>query len=128
MSGVGLRPVLIIILVRPFCREVNLKGMDTLRGSMQQAGVQTLTKEGQLTEVTCDKAPLTKHEYVHYIRFKSTHIFTRPLSPFMYLWIFFFVSPTIISFPQENTTRQRTAHCQCMRPETEETYYINYKR
>ncbi|XP_065813936.1 neural cell adhesion molecule 1 [Labrus bergylta] len=43
--------------------EVKLKGMSTPRGSLQQTGVQTITKEGwQLTEVTCDKAPLTKHE------------------------------------------------------------------
>ncbi|XP_054869316.1 neural cell adhesion molecule 1 isoform X1 [Amphiprion ocellaris] len=41
--------------------EVKLKGISTPRGSIQQVG--TLTKEvGQLTEVTCDKAPLTKHE------------------------------------------------------------------
>ncbi|XP_041799199.1 neural cell adhesion molecule 1 isoform X2 [Chelmon rostratus] len=34
-------------------------------GSMQLAGVQTFTKEaGQLTEVTCDKASLTKHEKI----------------------------------------------------------------
>ncbi|XP_047191993.1 neural cell adhesion molecule 1 isoform X1 [Scophthalmus maximus] len=43
--------------------DVKLKGMTTPGGSIQQVGVQTLTKEGgQLTEVTCDKAPLTKHE------------------------------------------------------------------
>ncbi|KAG7474878.1 neural cell adhesion molecule 1-like [Solea senegalensis] len=42
--------------------DVNLKGISTLRDSMQQLGVQTFTKEGgQLTEVTCDKAPLTKN-------------------------------------------------------------------
>ncbi|XP_039974592.1 neural cell adhesion molecule 1 [Xiphias gladius] len=40
--------------------EMKLNGMSTPRGSMQPAGVQTLTKE--FTEVTCDKAPLTKHE------------------------------------------------------------------
>ncbi|KAG7229448.1 hypothetical protein INR49_012847 [Caranx melampygus] len=39
--------------------DVTLKGIATPRGSMQQ----TVTKEGgQLKEVTCDKAPLTKHE------------------------------------------------------------------
>ncbi|XP_044062563.1 neural cell adhesion molecule 1 isoform X2 [Siniperca chuatsi] len=49
--------------------EVKLKGMSTPRGSMQQSGVQTLTKEGgQLTEVTCDKAPLTKHEKTQPVR------------------------------------------------------------
>ncbi|XP_068999390.1 neural cell adhesion molecule 1 [Embiotoca jacksoni] len=43
--------------------EVKMKGMSTSRGSLQQAGVQTLNKESdQITEVTCDKAPLTKHE------------------------------------------------------------------
>lgn len=42
---------------------VNLNGISTPRGSIQQAG--TLTKDAaQLTEVTCDKAPLTKHEKV----------------------------------------------------------------
>ncbi|XP_035527531.1 neural cell adhesion molecule 1 isoform X2 [Morone saxatilis] len=44
--------------------EVKLKGISTPRGSIQQAGVQTLTKEGQLTEVTCDKASLTRHENI----------------------------------------------------------------
>ncbi|XP_040901146.1 neural cell adhesion molecule 1 [Toxotes jaculatrix] len=45
--------------------DVKLKGISTPRGSMQQAGVQTLSKEGtQLTDVTCDKAPLTKHEKI----------------------------------------------------------------
>ncbi|XP_075321134.1 neural cell adhesion molecule 1-like [Odontesthes bonariensis] len=39
--------------------EVNLKGLSTPRNSIQQ----TVGKEGgKLTEVTCDKAPLTKHE------------------------------------------------------------------
>ncbi|XP_024122872.1 neural cell adhesion molecule 1 [Oryzias melastigma] len=43
--------------------EVNLKGIATPRGSLQNSGGQTLRHEGdQLTEVTCDKAPLTKHE------------------------------------------------------------------
>ncbi|XP_068592517.1 neural cell adhesion molecule 1 [Cebidichthys violaceus] len=45
--------------------EVKLKGISTPRGSVQhsEAGVQTLTQDGgQLTEITCDKAPLTKHE------------------------------------------------------------------
>ncbi|XP_042345060.1 neural cell adhesion molecule 1 [Plectropomus leopardus] len=42
--------------------EVKLKGIPTPRGSVQHTGVQTLTKDGQLTEVTSDKAPLTKHE------------------------------------------------------------------
>ncbi|XP_070768071.1 neural cell adhesion molecule 1 [Enoplosus armatus] len=43
--------------------EVKLKGISTPRGSIQQTGVQTLTKDGgRLTEVTCDKVPLTKHE------------------------------------------------------------------
>ncbi|XP_034031216.1 neural cell adhesion molecule 1 isoform X2 [Thalassophryne amazonica] len=41
--------------------EVKLKGVSTPRSSFQHEGVQTQTK-GQLTEVTCDKAPLTKHE------------------------------------------------------------------
>nr|XP_019946657.1 PREDICTED: neural cell adhesion molecule 1-like isoform X1 [Paralichthys olivaceus] len=46
--------------------DVKLKGLSTPRGSMQQVGVQANTKEGgQLTEVTCDKAPLTKHEKTH---------------------------------------------------------------
>ncbi|XP_076593616.1 neural cell adhesion molecule 1 [Chaetodon auriga] len=45
--------------------EVKLKGISISRGSIQLAGVQTLTKEGgQLTEVTCDKASLTKHEKI----------------------------------------------------------------
>lgn len=41
--------------------EVKLKGISTPRGSMQLAGVNKCTK-GELTEVTCDKASLTKHE------------------------------------------------------------------
>ncbi|KAM9352827.1 neural cell adhesion molecule 1 [Symphorus nematophorus] len=45
--------------------DVKLKGVSTPRGSMQQAGVHTLTREGvQLSEVTCDKVSLTKHEKV----------------------------------------------------------------
>lgn len=53
------------VCVCPGCREVMLKGISTPRGSLQQTGVQTLTNEGgQLKEVICDKAPLTKHEYV----------------------------------------------------------------
>ncbi|XP_028280604.1 neural cell adhesion molecule 1 [Parambassis ranga] len=45
--------------------EVTLKGMST----MSSTGAQTLTKEaGQLTEVTCDKAPLTKHEKTQPVR------------------------------------------------------------
>ena len=44
------------------CREVKLKGISTPRSST--AGIKT-TECGQLTEVTCDKASLTKHEYVH---------------------------------------------------------------
>ncbi|XP_051813335.1 neural cell adhesion molecule 1 [Acanthochromis polyacanthus] len=44
--------------------EVNMKSKYTPRDSIHQVG--TLTKEvGQLTEVTCDKAPLTKHEKIH---------------------------------------------------------------
>ncbi|KAM4633821.1 neural cell adhesion molecule 1 [Polymixia lowei] len=45
--------------------ELKLKGLATPRHSIQQqqAGVQSQTKEGgQNTEVTCDKAPLTKYE------------------------------------------------------------------
>ncbi|KAM6910367.1 neural cell adhesion molecule 1 [Xenentodon cancila] len=43
--------------------EVKLKGISTPRGSLQQSGVQTVTKEaGHNSEVTCDKAPLTKNE------------------------------------------------------------------
>ncbi|XP_028986210.1 neural cell adhesion molecule 1 [Betta splendens] len=43
--------------------EVTLKSVSTPRGSFQHTGVQTVTKEGgQLKEVTCDKAPLTRHE------------------------------------------------------------------
>ncbi|CAJ1062054.1 neural cell adhesion molecule 1 [Xyrichtys novacula] len=43
--------------------EVKFKGVDTPRGSLQQTGVQTISKDGeQLREVTCDKAHLTKHE------------------------------------------------------------------
>lgn len=42
------------------CREVKLKGMSTLKSSMQQVGVPL--KEGK-----CDKAPLTKNEYVHFL-------------------------------------------------------------
>ncbi|XP_041845148.1 neural cell adhesion molecule 1 isoform X2 [Melanotaenia boesemani] len=43
--------------------EVKLKGISTSRGSIQQTIGQTPCKEAsQLTEVTCDKAPLTKHE------------------------------------------------------------------
>ncbi|XP_037532353.1 neural cell adhesion molecule 1 [Nematolebias whitei] len=46
--------------------EVKLKGISQPRGSLQQTGTQTLSKEGgPLTEVTCDKAPLTKHEKTH---------------------------------------------------------------
>ncbi|XP_018539772.1 neural cell adhesion molecule 1 [Lates calcarifer] len=45
--------------------ELKLKGISTPRGSIQQSGVNTLSKEGgHLTEVTCDKAPLTKHEKI----------------------------------------------------------------
>ncbi|XP_070407830.1 neural cell adhesion molecule 1-like [Nothobranchius furzeri] len=45
--------------------EVKLKGISKPRGSLQQTGPQTVSKEGNhLTEVTCDKAPLTKHEKV----------------------------------------------------------------
>ncbi|XP_047455776.1 neural cell adhesion molecule 1 isoform X2 [Mugil cephalus] len=43
--------------------EVNLKGIGTMRFP-KQTGVHTLTKEGQVAEVTCDKAPLTKHEKI----------------------------------------------------------------
>ncbi|XP_026148793.1 neural cell adhesion molecule 1 [Mastacembelus armatus] len=43
---------------------VKLKGMTTPRGSIPQTGPPTVNKEGQLTEVTCDKAPLTKHEKI----------------------------------------------------------------
>lgn len=45
------------------CRELKLKGLSTPRGSMQVGGVQTKDSV-QLTEVTCDKASLTKHEWV----------------------------------------------------------------
>lgn len=41
--------------------ELKLKGLSTPRGSMQMGGVQTKDSV-QLTEVTCDKASLTKHE------------------------------------------------------------------
>lgn len=41
-------------------REV--KGISTPRGSLQMAGVKK--EAGELTEVTCDKVSLTKHEYV----------------------------------------------------------------
>ncbi|XP_041648327.1 neural cell adhesion molecule 1 [Cheilinus undulatus] len=45
--------------------EVKLKGISTPTGSLQRTGVQTITKDGgALTEVTCDKAPLTKHEKI----------------------------------------------------------------
>ncbi|XP_013858803.1 neural cell adhesion molecule 1 isoform X2 [Austrofundulus limnaeus] len=45
--------------------ELKLKGIDKPGGSLQQTGTQTLSKEsGQLSEVTCDKAPLTKHEKI----------------------------------------------------------------
>ncbi|XP_015233365.1 PREDICTED: neural cell adhesion molecule 1-like isoform X1 [Cyprinodon variegatus] len=45
---------------------VTLKGMSMKRGSMTQAVIQTISKEaGKLTEVTCDKAPLTKNEKLH---------------------------------------------------------------
>lgn len=45
---------------------VTLKGLSKPRGSMQQSAVQTIGKEaGQLAEVTCDKAPLTKNEKLH---------------------------------------------------------------
>nr|XP_046256510.1 neural cell adhesion molecule 1 [Scatophagus argus] len=43
--------------------EVKLKGMTTPRGSMQLTGVHT-KGVGQLTEVTSDKASLTKHEKI----------------------------------------------------------------
>ncbi|XP_037309000.2 neural cell adhesion molecule 1 isoform X1 [Pungitius pungitius] len=45
--------------------EVKLKGISTPRGSVQhsEAKEETLAKDGgRLTEITCDKAPLTKHE------------------------------------------------------------------
>ncbi|XP_049902461.1 neural cell adhesion molecule 1 isoform X1 [Epinephelus moara] len=42
--------------------EVKLKGITTPRASVHDAGVQTLTRDGQIVEVTYDKAPLTKHE------------------------------------------------------------------
>ncbi|XP_053737229.1 neural cell adhesion molecule 1 [Synchiropus splendidus] len=40
--------------------EVKLNGLTTPRGSLQHTAVQTSTKD--LNEVTCDRAPLTKHE------------------------------------------------------------------
>lgn len=43
------------------CRELKLKGLSTPRGSLQM-GVKK--GAGELTEVTCDKASLTKHKYV----------------------------------------------------------------
>ncbi|KAM7382564.1 hypothetical protein PAMP_002290 [Pampus punctatissimus] len=43
--------------------EVKMNGLSTPRGSMQQVEVQT-KEGGGLTEVTCDKAPLTKHEKI----------------------------------------------------------------
>ncbi|XP_014826357.1 PREDICTED: neural cell adhesion molecule 1-like isoform X1 [Poecilia mexicana] len=45
--------------------DVTLKGLSKPRGSIQQSGVQTVSKDGQLSEVTCDKAPLTKNEKLH---------------------------------------------------------------
>ncbi|CAG12882.1 unnamed protein product [Tetraodon nigroviridis] len=41
---------------------LKLKGISTPRGSLQMAGVKK--EAGELTEVTCDKVSLTKHEYV----------------------------------------------------------------
>ncbi|MED6276503.1 hypothetical protein CHARACLAT_003672 [Characodon lateralis] len=46
--------------------DVTLKAISKPRRSIQQSGVQTISKEaGHLTEVTCDKAPLTKNEKLH---------------------------------------------------------------
>ncbi|XP_040022318.2 neural cell adhesion molecule 1 isoform X1 [Gasterosteus aculeatus] len=45
--------------------EVKMKGISTPRGSVQHSDAkeQTLANDGgRLTEITCDKAPLTKHE------------------------------------------------------------------
>ncbi|XP_061572341.1 neural cell adhesion molecule 1 [Cololabis saira] len=43
--------------------EVKMKGISTAGDSLQQSGCQTAGKEaGQLSEVTCDKASLTKNE------------------------------------------------------------------
>lgn len=44
-------------------REMKQKGVSIPRGSMQLTGIQTM-EGGQLTDVTSDKASLTKHEYV----------------------------------------------------------------
>ncbi|XP_023186167.1 neural cell adhesion molecule 1-like isoform X2 [Xiphophorus maculatus] len=46
--------------------DVTLKGLSKPRDSIQQSEVQTVSKEaGQLSEVTCDKVPLTKNERLH---------------------------------------------------------------
>ncbi|XP_032442000.1 neural cell adhesion molecule 1-like [Xiphophorus hellerii] len=43
--------------------DVTLKGLSKPRDSIQQSEVQTVSKEaGQRSEVTCDKAPLTKRK------------------------------------------------------------------
>ncbi|XP_074539291.1 neural cell adhesion molecule 1 [Halichoeres trimaculatus] len=49
--------------------EVKLKGISTPKGTLQNTGVQTTAKDGGLlTEITCDKAPLTKYEKLHTVK------------------------------------------------------------
>lgn len=102
------------ILLSSGCREVNLKGIATPRGSLQNSGGQTLRHEGdQLTEVTCDKAPLTKHEWVHsHINCVTNVIVFKSRSSYQYCcWLYIFFA-NIFFFPlQENTD----LHCWCMR-------------
>ena len=52
-------------------RQVRLIRISALRSST--AGVQT-KEGGQLTEVTCDKASLTKHEYVHSLPLRASYL------------------------------------------------------
>lgn len=73
------------------CREVKLKGISTPRGSLQMGGVKK--EAGELTEVTCDKVSLTKHEYV--VTAVSTCCFSNGPDncAVILFWMFTFRSP-----------------------------------
>lgn len=70
----------------PFvCRELKLNGISTLRDSLQMGGVKKEARE--ITEVTCDKASLTKHKYVQSQLFhtclsncQGNHLIFKPLA------------------------------------------------
>lgn len=96
------------------CRGVKLKGI-TSRGSSHQLALQASKDVAQPKEVTCDKAPLTKHEYVQ-------SLFTAAFSVTDYISEDYNVEDVeFFFFLQEITSRSRTAHRKCMRPPAEET-------